>query len=249
MTEIMLHRLLHCYEVGVEQVRARFAEASGITTLLAPDIDPLLLEQFFIHFCSQGVALTEPVEGWLLRSGQRCEEVGFAELGRALRSHAKAESGHHLMMIRDTHALAARWNARRTPPLDAEQLLNRLPTPGGQMYRKLHEDTIASNTPFAQIALEYEMEILPVKYGPQLIAQCRRLLGADILTCLSFIDEHITLDVGHTQFNTRQLERVLDDHPECLEPFVRAGSQVLRAYATFMRDCLALAQDAVRSLP
>lgn len=249
MTEIMLHRLLHCYAVGVEQARAHFAEASGIATLLAPDMDPLLLEQFLIHFCSQGVALTEPVEGWLLRSGQRCEEVGFAELGRALRSHAKAESGHHLMMIRDTHALAARWNARRTPPLDAEQLLNRPPTPGGQMYRKLHEDTIASNTPFAQIALEYEMEMLPVKYGPQLIAQCRRLLGADILTCLSFIDEHITLDVGHTQFNTRQLERVLDDHPECLEPFVRAGSQVLRAYATFMHDCLGLAQDAVRNLP
>lgn len=249
MTEVTLNRLFHCYEVGVERARARFAEESGIATLLAPDIDPLLLEQFFIHFCSRGVALTEPVEGWLIRSGQRCEEVGFAELGRALRSHAKAEAGHHLMMIRDTHALAARWNARRSPLIDAERLLRRPPTPGGQMYQKLHEDTIASQTPFAQIALEYEMEMLPVRYGPQLIEQCKRVLGADILGCLSFIDEHITLDVGHTQFNTRQLERVLDDHPECVEPFVRAGSQVLRAYATFMRDCLCLAQDAVRSLP
>lgn len=248
MTEVTRNRLLHCYEVGVERARARFAEESGIATLLAPDIDPLLLEQFFIHFCSRGVALTEPVEGWLIRSGQRCEEVGFVELGRALRSHAKAEAGHHLMMIRDTHALAARWNARHSPLIDAEQLLSQPPTPGGQMYRKLHEDTIASNTPFAQIALEYEMEMLPVKYGPPLIAQCKRLLGADILACLSFIDEHITLDVGHTQFNTRQLERVLDDHPECVESFVRAGSQVLRAYATFMHDCLCLAQDGVRGM-
>lgn len=248
MTEVTLNRLLHCYEVGVERARARFAEESGIATLLAPAIDPLLLEQFFIHFCSRGVALTEPVESWLIRSGQRCEEVGFAELGHALRSHAKAESGHHLMMIRDTHALTARWNARRTPPLDAEQLLRQSPTPGGQMYQKLHEDTIASNTPFAQIAIEYEMEMLPVKYGPQLIEQCQRVLGVDILACLSFIDEHITLDVGHTQFNTRQLERVLDDHPECVESFVRAGSQVLKAYATFMHDCLCLAQDGVRCL-
>lgn len=248
MAEATVNRLLHCYEVGVERARARFAEESGIATLLAPDIDPLLLEQFFIHYCSRGVALTEPVEGWLLRSGQRCEEVGFAELGRALCAHAKAEAGHHLMMIRDTHALTARWNARHTPPLDAEQLLSQPPTPGGQMYRKLHEDTIASNTPFAQIALEYEMEMLPLHHGPQLIAQCQRVLGNEILACLSFIDEHITLDVGHTQFNTRQLERVLDDHPECVEPFVRAGAQVLKAYATFMHDCLGLAQAGVRGL-
>jgi hypothetical protein len=248
MSEGEVNQLLYCYETGLESSRKRFAEDSGIAVLLAQDIDPLLLEQFFIHFCSRAVALTEPVEEWLIRSGKRCEEVGFVELGRALRSHAKAESGHHLMMIRDTHALAARWNARRTPLLDAERLLSRPPTPGGQMYQKLHEDTIASNTPSAQIAIEYEIELLPVKYGPQLIEQCKRLLGADILACLSFIDKHIVLDVGHTQFNTRQLERVLDDHPECVEPFVRAGSQVLRAYATFMHDCLYLAQDGVRSL-
>jgi hypothetical protein len=248
MIEAKLNHLLDRYEAGVECARKRFAEESGIGILLDPDIDPLLLEQFFIHFCSRGVTLTEPVEDWLIRSGKRCDEVGFVELGRALRSHAKAESGHHFMMIRDTHALAARWNARRTPPLDAERLLSRPPTPGGQMYQKLHEDTIASNTPFAQIAIEYEIEMLPVKYGPQLIEQCKRVLGADVLACLSFIDEHIALDVGHTQFNTRQLARVLDDHPECVEPFVRAGSQVLRAYATFMHDCLCLAQDGVRSL-
>src|SRR5262245_25595613 len=168
MTEATLDQLLHRYEASVEGARERFAEESGIAILLAPDIDPLLLERFFIHFCSRGVALTEPVEGWLIRSSKRCEEAGFAELGRALRSHAKAESGHHLMMIRDTHALAARWNARRTPPLDAERLLSRPPTPGGLMYQRLHEDTIASNTPSAQIAIEYEIEMLPVKYGPQL---------------------------------------------------------------------------------
>jgi hypothetical protein len=249
MDNAKLNRSLYCYEVGVERARKHFAEESGIAILLAPDINPLLLEQFFIHFCSRAVPIIEPVEDWLIRAGKRCEEVGFVELGRALRSHAKAESGHHLMMIKDTRALAARWNARRTPPLDAERLLSRPPTPGGQMYQKLHEDTIASNMPFAQIAIEYEIELLPVKYGPQLIEQCKRVLGADVLACLSFIDEHIALDVAHTQFNTRQLERVLDNHPECIDPFVRAGSQVLRAYATFMHDCLCLAQDGVGSLP
>jgi hypothetical protein len=248
MNAAKLNQSLCCYESGVERARKHFAEESGIAILLAPDIDPLLLERFFIHFCSRGVPLIEPVESWLIRSGKRCEEVGFVELGRALRLHAKAESGHHLMLIKDTPALAERWNARRTPPLDAERLLSRPATPGGQMYQKLHEDTIASHMPCAQIAIEYEIEMLPERYGPQLIEQCERVLGADVLDCLSFIDEHIALDVEHTQFNVRQLQRVLGDHPECAEPFVRAGSQVLRAYATFMHECLCLAQDGVRSL-
>jgi hypothetical protein len=248
MQEATLNQSFYSYEACVESARKRFAEKSGIAILLAPSIDPLLLEQFFIHFCSRGVPLTEPVEDWLIRSGNRCEEVGFIELGRALRSHAKAESGHHLMMIRDTRALVEKWNSQRAPLLNAEQLLSRPPTPGGRMYQKLHEDTIAGNTPSAQIAIEYEIEMLPVKYGPQLFEQCKRVLGADLLACLSFIDEHISLDVGHTQFNKRQLSKVLDDHPECVEPFVSAGSQVLSAYATFMHDCLSLAQDGVRSL-
>src|SRR5205085_8863457 len=99
MTAVAATQLVNLYEAGVEPARRHFPKNSQIGMLLAPAIDPLVLERFFIHFCSLGVALTEPVEDWLVRSGRRCEEVGFAELGRALRAHSKAESGHHLMMI------------------------------------------------------------------------------------------------------------------------------------------------------
>ena len=230
--------LLAQYEQGVEGARSHFEEDAGLARIMAPDVDPLALEAFLIHFCSLGVALTEPVEGWLIRSSERCTAIGMTQLGRALRSHAKAESGHHLMMIRDTHALVARWNARRQPTLDAEQLLTCPTTPGGRMYQQLHEDTIVSEAPFAQIAIEYEIEQLPVKYGARLIEQCVRVLGADIMNCLSFVDEHITLDVGHSKFNAQQLERVLDGHPEFVEPLVDAGWRALMAYATFLRECV-----------
>jgi hypothetical protein len=248
MTTVIENQLFQQYAAGVEPARQKFAQESGMTILLDPDIDPLLLECFFIYFSSRGVALTEPVEDWLIRSGQRCEEVGFTELGRAIRSHAKAEAGHHHMMIKDTHALVKRWNTQRMPPFNAVQLLAQPPTPGGVMYRKLHEETIASNTPFAQIAIEFEIEMLPVQYGPQLIRQCKRVLGPDILACLSFIDEHITLDVGHTKFNTQQLEKFLNTYPEGVTPLTVAGSRVLAAYATFMHDCLDLAQASVEAL-
>jgi hypothetical protein len=230
--------LLTQYESGVQPARSSFEHESGLASILIPNVDPLALEAFLIHFCSLGVALTEPVEGWLLRSSERCAAVGMIELGRALRSHAKAESGHHLMMIRDTHALVARWNSRRQPALDADQLLASPPTPGGRMYQQLHEDTINGDAPFAQIAIEYEIEQLPVTYGARLIEQCVRLLGPSIMGSLSFVDEHITLDVGHTNFNARQLEGVLNSHPAVLEPLVRAGSGALSAYSTFLRECV-----------
>jgi hypothetical protein len=240
--------LFDLYKSRVELTRSRFWQDSGLETLLAPNINPLTLEVFLIHFCSLGVALTEPVEGWLIRSSQRCTDEGMVELGRALLSHSKAESGHHLMMIRDTHAIVERWNSRHEPSLNAEQLLARPPTPGGRMYQQLHEDTIASDAPFAQIAIEFEIEQLPVKYGGRLIQRCVSLLGANIMDCLSFVDEHVTLDVGHTNFNTRQLEKVLDGHPEYVDPLVQAGSHALRAYATFLSERIDRANSGPMSL-
>ena len=49
--------------------------------------------------------------------------------------------------------------------LDAEKLLNQTLTPGVLHYCKVHEENIAGDTPFAQIAIEYEIETLPLRYG------------------------------------------------------------------------------------
>ena len=62
------------------------------------------------------------------------------------------------MMIKDTHTLVAWWNAHRPPVLHAERLLARVTTVGGRMYQKVHEDNIVGDTPFAQIAIEFEIE-------------------------------------------------------------------------------------------
>jgi hypothetical protein len=150
------------------------------------------------------------------------------------------------MMVADTRALVASWNARRRPLLNAEELLNRMPSSGGRGYRQLHEDTISSDTPYAQIAIEYEIEMLPVQFGPQFLDQCQGALGAPILASLSFLREHITLDVAHTRFNELQLERLLQKDRAFLEPLVRAGAAALQAYGTFLGDCFQLAQADVQ---
>lgn len=233
------------YEPAMGPARERFATNPASSALASAS--PEFLEMFLIQFCSLGVGQTRPVENWLLRSGKRCEEVGLPELGRALRGHAKAEAGHDQMMIDDTHALVTRWNASRTPHLDAEELLNRPPTPGGLAYQRLHEDTIRSDAPYAQIAIEYEIELLPVRFGQMFLDQCQGALGVEILGALSFLREHIVLDVAHSRFNEQQLEKLLQMNPAYLDPLVRAGTAALDAYAVFLTDCVQIARTQTQS--
>jgi hypothetical protein len=231
------------YDAAILPARERFASAPGVAALQSPDLTPEFMESYLIQFSSLGVALTQPVEDWLRRAGDRCKAIGLDDIAKAFYTHVNQEKGHHLMMIADTHALVARWNAHRRPRLDANELLDRPPTPGGRMYQQIHEDVNASDAPFAQIAIEYEIEMLPVRYGQAMIDQCLRLLGPEVIECLSFLKSHIVLDVGHTEFNKRHLARLLESNPRYVDPLVRAGGAALEAYATFIADCVQLAGE------
>ncbi len=218
--------------------RERFAGNPAVTAVLSPTIDPALLELFLINFCALGVPMTAPVEGWIRRAGERCEALGFAELGRALKGHARGEADHHLLMIADTQALTAHWNAHRTPPLDHETLLEQPLSAGIIRYVELHEQTINGEAPYAQIAIEYEIEMLSLSTGQQLTAHSAEQLGADILGCLSFLTDHVEIDASHTKFNARQLDRFLVRNPDGVDALVAAGTAALDSYAQFFSDCL-----------
>ncbi len=243
MTEILLSdRVETLYEPGVRAARTRFATESAISTVLAADIEPALLELFLIYYNALGVSMTEPVEGWLRRAGERCEQIGLTELGNSMRAHVKHEAGHHRMMIKDARTLVAHWNERRSPALDADQLLAQPMTPNVHIYRKLHEEVIASDDPYGQLAIQYEIELLALRYGAQLLDQCNRLLGAKLVKALTFVPEHVELDVAHTQDDKHQINQLLAQNPEYITPLINAGVAALDAYAEFLNDCLRLAK-------
>jgi hypothetical protein len=231
------------YEQRVQHVRSRFKDSKIVNTVLRATDDELL-ELFLINFCAFGVGMTEPVDGWVRRAGERCEAMGLTDLGQALKMHAKHEANHHLMMIEDTKSLTAFWNERRKGErLNAEKLLAR-PIPAGvAQYQKLHEDIIGSTMPYKQIAVEYEIELLSVNYGPQLIGRCAEKLGREVITRLSFLPDHVAIDVGHTAFNRRELGKFLAAHPDYLDALVDAGTQAIGAYQKYCEDCLIAAQD------
>lgn len=234
-------RPIDLYEARVQPARDRFPHHRGVAALLFDDIDRETFHRLMLHFCALGAQMTGPVEGWILRAGERCETLGLADLGRALRGHSRAEAGHDQMMVRDTEALVDRWNQQYRPRFEARQLLSQAVTPGVRAYCDVHERTIEGPAPFAQIAVEYEIEQLPLRYGRELIGRCTELLGADVVPCLSFLTEHVELDIGHTKFNHLQLTRFLEAHPEHVEQLADAGARALEAYAAFLDDCADLA--------
>jgi Acetyltransferase (GNAT) domain len=239
---------LASYNLLLAPARERFETSPGLSAIRSSK-DPQFLEAFLLYFCAVGAQMTEPVEGWIRRAADRCLALGLPTLGQALTRHARAESGHHLMMIADLRSLAGHWNLRHTLPVDANELLRLRPGNGVKRYCQVHEENIAGNTPYAQIAIEYEIEQLPLRYGELFLSRSLEIFGPDILPSLSFVTEHIHLDVEHTKFNTRELARLIDRNSASLPALVAAGSAALDAYAQFLADCVELAENHCRALP
>jgi hypothetical protein len=240
--------LVDKYESAMIDARLGFVAGPTMSVLLDEDVDPTLLEAFLIQYCALGVAMTEPVERWVKGAAASTAKLGFAHLAKMLDKHARDEAGHHEMMIADTRALVARWNAKaeaRPRALEAEALLDAPLTPGVASYQKLHEDVIAGSAPFGQLAIEYEIEQLSVNAGPKLIGQCVEVLGSDIVSCLSFLEEHVAIDEGHTAFNRKQLERLLAEAPQTLDALIETGRAALAAYGACFADCLERARAIV----
>lgn len=235
------------YERLIAPARERFAASSAVRALEAV-ADDHFCELFLVYFCALGVRITQPVESWICRAAARCDHIGFREVAETLRRHARAEANHHELMIADLRMLADHWNAHRSSLVDADALLEQAPGDGTARYCRLHEDTIVGEAPFAQVAIEYEIEKLPVKYGELVTARCVDLLGFDILSRLGFLTQHISLDVAHTEFNARLLTRLIEQAPWSLSTLVAAGSSALCAYSDFLDDCVRLTEDSVRKM-
>ena len=234
--------MIQKYEAQIASSRQHFEQHPAVRKVCHDEIDSKTLGAFLIYFSALGVGMTEPVGRWIRRAGERCGTLGLSGLAKALSAHAQHEEGHHRLMEADTSHLVHLWNERYEPKLDAGELLAFDRTAGVTAYRGLHEDVIEGSLPYGQLAIEYEIELLSVTYGPQLIDRCTRIIGKDVLQGLSFLQDHVELDVGHTQFNRLQMSKLLEEQPGFLHGLVTAGSNALSAYATFLDDCLTMAR-------
>ncbi len=235
------------YTHHLTSVRERIKTDSKLKALLDEKADPALFEAFLITWNSLGVYMTEPVDGWIRRAGEATVKVGLDDVGQKLIAHAKHEAGHHLMMIEDAKHLVARWNERRSPKLDAEELMAQPPTQAMKEYREIHEDTIAGAMPAAQVAIEYEIESLSTIIGPPLLEQAKRVCGEEILQGMSFLKEHTEIDVGHTALNEVMLGKLLSQVPDKAPLIAKTGASALDIYLRFLGDCVDRAGKLVQA--
>jgi heme oxygenase-like protein len=233
------------YAACMARVHADLGSHPAVRQLFDPHIDACVLHRFLIEYCALGVQLTAPVEGWIRRAGNRCKEIGLSALGDNLTKHAVHEAGHEALFVEDTKQLSARYTSRYGELIDPQALLDQAATPAMRRYIELHEETIAGPAPFAQVAIELEIEGLSVKLGPTLLKQLTQVLGASILECCSFLTEHVALDVGHTALNNKMLERLVAAKPEALPILVETGRRALEAYLGFLGECMDRALDHV----
>ena len=145
------------------------------------------------------------------------------------------------MFLKDLDYLLASWHTHGYEPLTADAVLAMPSSTAMQRYIDLHETAITSDEPFVQIAIEYEIESMATSLGPRMVRQCLNVLGPESVQGLSFVEEHVKLDIGHTVFTQRQLSDFLEAHPRAVVPLARAGSTALNAYVDFLGDCLDVA--------
>lgn len=248
-TDVTAKDLYQQYLTSVEPERRAFVNRRSAQQIMAPDENKALALAFLIYISARGVRMTEPVEDWVRRAGERCLQLGMTQMGNFLVHQSREEANHHLMYMRDTRNLAARWNNMYPGnKVDAERLLK--PghlNPGEHDYTMLHEDVIKSELPFGQIAIQNEIERIAVVFLPKLIAHLEKCFGDCLRDDLSFFDHHMTADIGHSDQNEAELIRLFSAFPQAIDDVAHTGTMALRAFGDYMDDCLVLAYNLVGS--
>lgn len=241
-TQEMNQSMLLTYESALQNHRIQF---SNYLKSFFSTQDPKIILLFWIHFSYLGVGMTEPVEHWIRRAGENTKALGYNELGIQLCKHAIHESDHHLMMIEDAKSLISIWNKENEPKLEINALLKQ-PFPSCVMaYRDLHEFHINGKTPYCQIAIEYEIENLSATYGKQIMNHTFDILGEEIKNSLSFVEEHIRIDVAHTLYNKKAITQFLEVNPQALPDLIATGIKALELYGIFLAECYNFAKEMV----
>jgi hypothetical protein len=227
------------YQRRCEPARKEFSVRKVVREICTENIDPKLLKLFMIHWSALSAGLTEPIPNYLQRAGQRCEEKGLKEMAEFFYEHEEEEEGHDNWATEDVKKLVEAWN-REEPnfQLDSKELLNEKMSPAVKRYHQLHEHVIEGNSPWDELAIDVEIELISTTYGPLLLKNWIDCMGQDSLPSISFLHEHVRADVGHTETNFEVVHKLLAQHPEYTDTLVKTAGDALNSYADFLDDAL-----------
>ena len=128
------------------------------------------------------------------------------------------------------------WNEIYGGSMSTHEIMSLKTPESSQSYVKLHEQIIKGTSPFAQVAIEFEIERLSINLAPQWLENIIFRLGSQFRDGLTFLEEHILIDQGHTKFNTNLLEKCLEETND-ISSLISAGTEALICYQDFLNDC------------
>ena len=241
------HYLVHSvYGPQVQPFRLALSQHPVWRFLDRPD--PVILELFLIQYCALGSAMTEPVEGWLRRAGERCHELGWPEVGAFFTSQANREKEHHLPFLHDTRWLVERWNKKHDRQLNVDRLLSQS-LPGSVLaYRALHEATISGDAPYCILAIEFEIDRLSLIYGAAAIPKIVKARGPRTINGFRFLEGRVKEGSWHTPLNEAQLNQVLHNIPSAVTVLTETAVRALKAYGEYLKHCLTAATNEAAAM-
>ena len=225
------------YQKSLHPVRNKMIFSDTIKQFVSEE-DPKSFLSHLIMWTGLGVKNTDQVATWIRKSAEQCKKLGFQKVGDTLARHADHEADHHLMLIEDVKFLTDHFNNQYDTQIDPDEIINKPPISATEEYISIHEEAFSGESPYTQIAIEFEMEQLSVSVGPRLMENVKWVLGEEIVKKgMTFIDHHAELDIGHTVFNAKLMTMCFENHRDTLNPMIETGKRTLQIYERFISQC------------
>lgn len=234
----------NAYQQRCKQAREAFAARPVVKELFFSEVDQQLMKLFMISWSALSSGLTGPIPEYLKRAGDNCAAKGETDMAAFFMLHTEEEDGHDEWGKDDTRKLVQQWNLDNPGyTLDAEELLKANMSPAVKRYHKLHEEVIDGPSPWGELAIDVEIELITTQYGPLLLQGCVKSMGEESLDNVSFLREHVRFDVGHTETNFDAIHGLIMRRPDYTDALVDTGFKALVSYADFLDDCMAMAKS------
>ncbi len=231
------------YQQRAELARQEFASRPIVKEIFVEKVEPKLFKLFMIHWSALSAGISQPIPEYFNYAAERCKNEGFGEMAEVFSEHGQEEDGHENWATTDVQKLVEIWNQEEPNyPLDAQKLLAQRMSPAVKRYHKLHEDVIKGDYPWAELAIGLEIELIATTYGPILLERCVEIMGKESIANISFLDKHVTADVGHTETNFEVVDKFICDHPESKDILVKTAGDALNSYADFLEDAMTYAK-------
>jgi hypothetical protein len=196
---------------------------------------------FLIYYTALGADMADPMDKILHKASKRCRKLEYSMLADAFDQQAGEAIQHCRAMKDDTKIWLDWWNKKHQLNLSAKDYLRHPSMPSIQASRDLHEDIVAYQSPYAELAIAYELQRTEMIHSFTLIKLAILKFGTGALRRLGFIRRAIQLK-HHKPINKKLLMDFLQENPETRAAMIEKARASLLIYGDFLEECFSLAE-------